>query len=143
MNWNGRVFTLVGHILAARIEGLAEPGGVFVSGTVYEQVQSKAEHAFEDLGYQRLKNITQSVRVYALKLSDSPVKEGRGLFIDTLADKGPSITGGCLCGEVRYEAQGEELGSAYCHSPQIVEAWESAGVKISDYPRNVNVSEKA
>ena len=101
--------------LAARIEGLAEPGGICVSGTVYEQVHSKVGHTFEDLGYQKLKNIAQSVRVYTLKLSSSPVQKGRGLFTDTLADKVSTITGGCLCGEVRYEGRGEELGSAYCH----------------------------
>jgi class 3 adenylate cyclase len=101
--------------LAARIEGLAEPGGVCVSGTVYDQVHNKLDLVFEDLGYQKLKNIAESVRVYAIKLSDSPPKEAGGMFGDTIADKEPRITGGCLCGEIRYEAEGEEPVSAYCH----------------------------
>ncbi|MEJ2178162.1 MAG: adenylate/guanylate cyclase domain-containing protein [Gammaproteobacteria bacterium] len=232
--------------IAARIEGLAEPGGVCVSGTVYEQVKNKLDLKFEDLGYQKLKNIGDSVRIYALKLTNLPEKKVQGLFGDTIVDQVPLITGGCLCGEIRYEAEGEELGSAYCHcrmcqrftgspatvgtgirknlfritqgkpkiyvsskiaerafcptcgsslwmtwphaesrqdwifvhtvsldepqkfppnshtgmesclpwhdihdhlprthceeSPQLVEAWEAAGVKISDYPRSVNVS---
>ena len=40
--------------LAARIQDLAKPGGVCVSGTVYEQVRGKAEHVFEDLGHQKV-----------------------------------------------------------------------------------------
>ena len=101
--------------LAARIEGLAEPGGVCVSGTVYDQVHNKSDLVFDDLGYQKLKNIADSVRVYAIKFSDSPAKEVGGLFGNTTVDKVPRITGGCLCGEIRYEAEGGELGSAYCH----------------------------
>lgn len=100
--------------LAARIQNLAEPGGVCVSGTVFEQVQGKVEHAFDDLGHQKVKNIAQSIRVYALKLSDSLSRKG-GLFIDTLVDTRSLITGGCLCGEIRYEIKGEDLGSTYCH----------------------------
>ncbi len=101
--------------LSARLQELAEPGGVCVSGTVYEQVQGKVEHAFEDLGHQKVKNIAQSIRVYALKLSDTSSRRGRGLFFDTLADRRPLITGGCLCGEIRFQITGEDLGSAYCH----------------------------
>jgi adenylate cyclase len=101
--------------LAARIEGLAEPGGICVSGTVYEQVRNKLDLVYEDLGYQNLKNIAESVRVYAINRSDSSVKRGQGLFGNKFIDKVQRITGGCLCGEIRYEAEGEELGSGYCH----------------------------
>ncbi len=234
--------------LAARIQELAKPGGVCVSGTVYEQVRGKVEHAFEDLGHQKVKNIAQSIHVYALRLSDTSLTTRRGLFFDTLASPSPLVTGGCMCGEIRYEVTGEELGSGYCHcrmcqrstgspatvgtgfrkddlrvtrgepkiyvssliaqrafcptcgsslwmtwsrgetrgewifvhtasldepenfapsshlgiesqmpwhdihddfprrrcqdSPEIAEAWDSAGISISDYPRNVNVSKK-
>lgn len=101
--------------LSARIEGLAEPGGVCVSGTVYEQVQSKVEHTFEDLGYQRLKNISQPVRVYALKLFHTPSTTPRGVFFDTLTDTRSVTSGGCLCGEIRFEIKGEDIGTTYCH----------------------------
>jgi len=101
--------------VAARIEGLAEPGGVCLSGTVYEQVHNKSDLIFVDLGHQKLKNIAETIRVYAIELSDSPVKRDHGLFGNNFADKALRITGGCLCGEIRYEAEGEELGSAYCH----------------------------
>jgi adenylate cyclase len=54
--------------IAARLEGLAEPGGVCVSGTVYEQVEKKLSVELEDLGQQTLKNIARPVHVYGLKL---------------------------------------------------------------------------
>jgi adenylate cyclase len=54
--------------IAARLEGLAEPGGVCVSGTVYEQVEKKLSVELEDLGQQTLKNITRPVHVYGVKL---------------------------------------------------------------------------
>jgi TolB-like protein len=50
--------------VAARLEGLAEPDGICISGKVYEEVGSKLPTAFEDLGEQEVKNIVGPVRVY-------------------------------------------------------------------------------
>jgi len=50
--------------IAARLEGLAQPGGVVVSGTTYDHVRNKIERGFENLGIQKLKNIAEPVRVY-------------------------------------------------------------------------------
>src|SRR6202140_3925701 len=50
--------------VAARLEALAEPGGVFVSNTVCEHVRDRLPFAFEDLGEQPFKNIARPVRVY-------------------------------------------------------------------------------
>ena len=50
--------------VAARLEGHAEPGGVCVSGKVYEEVRDRTELAFEDLGEQKFKNIDRTVRVW-------------------------------------------------------------------------------
>jgi adenylate cyclase len=50
--------------IAARIEALADPGGVFVSNTVYDHVRDRLPFLFEDLGEQQVKNITRPVRVY-------------------------------------------------------------------------------
>jgi len=50
--------------IAARLEGIAEPGGICVSGIVYDQVQGRLDCAFADIGEQALKNITKPVRVY-------------------------------------------------------------------------------
>jgi TolB-like protein/Flp pilus assembly protein TadD len=50
--------------IAARLESIAEPGGIVVSGTAFEHVKNKVDCAFEDVGAQTLKNIAESVRVY-------------------------------------------------------------------------------
>jgi adenylate cyclase len=50
--------------VAARLEGLTEPGGIRVSARVQEDAAGKLDLAFEDLGEQALKNIARPVRVY-------------------------------------------------------------------------------
>ena len=54
--------------IAARLEGLAEPGGICVSGKVYEEVRDRMDLAFEDLGEQEVKNIDRPVRVFRVLL---------------------------------------------------------------------------
>ena len=53
--------------IAARLEGLAEPGGILVSRAVRDQVRDRVELAFEDLGERELKNIARLVRVYRIQ----------------------------------------------------------------------------
>jgi adenylate cyclase len=53
--------------VAARLEALAEPGGICISRTVRDQIRDKLAYAFEDLGEQSVKNIARPVRVYALR----------------------------------------------------------------------------
>jgi adenylate cyclase len=53
--------------IAARLEGLAEPGGVLVSNTVHDHVRDRLPVAFEDLGEHQVKNITRPVRVYRVR----------------------------------------------------------------------------
>jgi adenylate cyclase len=53
--------------VAARLEALAEPGGICVSAIVHDQVQGKLDCDFEDIGEQSLKNITRPVRVYQVR----------------------------------------------------------------------------
>jgi adenylate cyclase len=53
--------------IAARLEGLAAPGGVCVSGTVRDHIGDRLPYAFEDMGEQSVKNIARPVRVYALR----------------------------------------------------------------------------
>jgi len=55
--------------VAARLEGLAEPGGICVSARVQEDVRGKLNIAFQDTGEQQLKNIALPVRVYRVQLS--------------------------------------------------------------------------
>jgi adenylate cyclase len=58
--------------VAARLEGLAEPGGICVSRMVRDNVRDKLALAFEDLGEQSVKNISRPVRVYRVGV-DAPV----------------------------------------------------------------------
>jgi TolB-like protein len=53
--------------IAARIEALADAGGVFVSNTVHDHVRDRLPFAFEDLGEQQVKNIARPVRVYRVR----------------------------------------------------------------------------
>jgi len=57
--------------VAARLEGLAEPGGICVSARVQEDVAGKVDLAFDDMGERQLKNIARPVRVYRVR--DRPV----------------------------------------------------------------------
>jgi TolB-like protein len=52
--------------IAARLEGIAEPGGICVSSSAYDQVRGKVAIEFTDLGEQSLKNIARPVRAYAV-----------------------------------------------------------------------------
>ena len=58
--------------IAARLEGLAEPGGVLISGTAFDQVEGKLPLALAFAGEQRVKNIERSVRTYRIDLAGSP-----------------------------------------------------------------------
>ena len=54
--------------IAARLEGIAEPGGICISDDAFRQVRDKVDVAFQDAGDQHLKNIERPVRVYRLQL---------------------------------------------------------------------------
>jgi TolB-like protein len=56
--------------VAARMESLAEPGGILVSGVVRDQVRDKLSFSFDDLGDRNVKNIPRPVRAYRVNLSD-------------------------------------------------------------------------
>jgi len=53
--------------VAARLEALAEPGGICISRMVRDQIRDKLAYPFEDMGEQSVKNIARPVRVYALR----------------------------------------------------------------------------
>ena len=71
--------------VAARLEGIAEPGGICVSGKVHEEIRARIGLACDDLGDKQLKNIAEPVRVYGIRLDGAP----RGTVL-ALPDK-PSI----------------------------------------------------
>src|SRR5262245_29816110 len=57
--------------IAARLEGLAEPGGICISGTIYDQVKNKLTLSYEYLGEQTVKNIAEPVRVWRIRTEQS------------------------------------------------------------------------
>jgi adenylate cyclase len=71
--------------IAARLEGIAEPGGICVSNKVHEEIRGKFDFDFRDLGEQKLKNIALPVRAYAIRLNGAAARDGR-------LDGAPSIT---------------------------------------------------
>ena len=62
--------------VAARLEALAEPGGICVSRVVRDQVRDRLDFAFEDMGEQRVKNIARPVRVYRVRDRTVPIEPG-------------------------------------------------------------------
>jgi adenylate cyclase len=64
--------------VAARLEQLAEPGGVCISGTAYDHLKSKVEVGYESLGDVQVKNIKQAVRAYKILTDPDQVGETIG-----------------------------------------------------------------
>src|SRR5262249_41905193 len=60
--------------IAARLEAMAEPGGICISAAIHQQVERLVSFVFTDLGDQALKNIARPVRVY--RIADDDGKEG-------------------------------------------------------------------
>ena len=59
--------------VAARLESLAEAGGICVSGTVHEQIRDKLALSYHDLGEQTVKNITRPVRAFRVTIEPGRV----------------------------------------------------------------------
>ena len=63
--------------IAARLESIAEPGGICISSSAYDHVRGKVGVEFADLGEQNLKNIARPVRAYAVVREGSPARRYR------------------------------------------------------------------
>src|SRR4029077_9361238 len=61
--------------VAARLESIATPGGITISGPVRDHLGNRLDLAFEDMGEQTLKNIERPIRVYRVRL-DTPAAPG-------------------------------------------------------------------
>lgn len=59
--------------IAARLEGLAEAGGIWISGIVFDQVRNKLELGYEYLGEQTVKNIALPIRVYKVLMEPEAI----------------------------------------------------------------------
>jgi class 3 adenylate cyclase len=76
--------------VAARLQALAEPGGICISRVVRDQIRDKLPYPFEDKGEQSVKNITRSVRVFALR--PEVVAELSATAVSTVVPRRPRIT---------------------------------------------------
>ena len=81
--------------VAARLEALAEPGGIMVARSVHDQVRDKVDFVFEDLGEQMFKNIARPVGVHrvslAVGISSSDVKSATAPKSEPASSSRPSI----------------------------------------------------
>jgi adenylate cyclase len=67
--------------IAARLEGLAKPGGIAVSDAVHGAVKNRVNAAFVDLGEQTVKNIAEPVRAYAVMTAEMTLAAATGIDI--------------------------------------------------------------
>src|SRR4029077_7515075 len=64
---------------AARLESIAKPGGIAISGSVRDHVGNRLDLAFQDMGDQTLKNIERPVRVYSVALTGPAARDPEGV----------------------------------------------------------------
>ena len=120
--------------VAARLQEISEPGGVVVSGTIFEQVDGKVDQNFVDMGNQQIKNINKLIRAYTVSFSSvSPAREQHPM-LDMAGVKKVPVTGGCLCGEIRYKVTEPALDTNFCHC-RMCQKFSGAPVTVgSTYP---------
>lgn len=99
--------------IAARLQAMADPGGIAVSGEVMSQVRGKVDLALVDCGYSKLKQTDELLHVYKSGHAD---RQARGLFdFDADTPSQDLIEGGCLCGAVRFQIDMPAISTGYCH----------------------------
>ena len=104
--------------IASRLQELAEPNGICITSFVFGHIDGEVEHEFTDMGAHQLKNIAKAIRVFHFSpdATATPAKAAFRPFIDMPEEKEePLVTGGCMCGNVRYEITDKPLGSMLCH----------------------------
>jgi tetratricopeptide (TPR) repeat protein len=98
--------------VAARLEGLAEPGGICISRVVRDQIRDKLPYPFEDRGEQSVKNIVRSVQVYALRpevvaelpMSGAPITVPRRRSVEAKTLLAATLAGRVLAGMTNSRA---------------------------------------
>src|SRR3984893_10888570 len=96
--------------VAARLEALAEPNGICISQTVYEQIRDKLSYPFEDIGPQHVKNISRPLHVFALRaqvIAGLPVIEDAPL-IPALSPVGTPRLSICVLPFANLSGDGEQ-----------------------------------
>ncbi len=100
--------------VAARLEALADPAGIAISADVMSQIRGKIDLPLQDCGHQRVKDSDELIHVYKTKAREDGAR--RGIFdFDTDPLAAEIVTGGCLCGAVRYEIGVPQISTGFCH----------------------------
>jgi adenylate cyclase len=76
--------------VAARLEALADPGGIYVSRVVHDQVRDKLSFGFEDMGEQTVKNVARPIGIHRIELAEVT---GPAVVKSTTADPKPELAG--------------------------------------------------
>ncbi len=98
--------------IAARLEGLAEPGGICVSSTVHLQVKTKIDMGFEDLGDQEVEDIEYPVHAFSVLLDSEPTEAPRGNKAAAMGSHSPvlgRVAGGPDTGRRRLSRMAEAV----------------------------------
>lgn len=114
--------------IAARLEAIAEPGGIAVSGEVMAQINGKIALPLVDCGHKQVKTTDTPIHVFMTK--SKPGEEVGFLDFDEDDLAKTLVKGGCICGSVRYEINAPAISTGYCHcnccrkfSGSAVNAW--------------------
>jgi adenylate cyclase len=124
--------------VAARLQEIAEPGGICISGTVFDQIDSNIGQVFIDFGNHSVKNISKLVRVYGnFERQDKSLPEDSTRpFFDNSQEKLTSITGGCLCREVRFRIKKPSIDTNYCHCRMCQQFSGAPVIAASTFPKD-------
>jgi adenylate cyclase len=122
--------------IAARIEGLAEAGGICISRGVRDHIRRKLPYGFEDMGEQSVKNIAQPIRVFRLRpdrSSETPAPEHATQPAQEATEE-PAETPAAKEEASGEQAQDEHAGEAEPQSVELV-FWESIkdSLRAADY----------
>ncbi|MFC3615557.1 GFA family protein [Lutimaribacter marinistellae] len=99
---------------AVRLQSMADPGGLALSAEVMSHVRGRMDLEMVDCGHKKVKETDAPLHVY--KSGRSEGAASAGLFdFDPGALKALVVTGGCLCGKIRYEIDMPAISSGYCH----------------------------
>ncbi len=113
--------------IAARLESLAEPGGICVSRGVRDHVRKHRLVAFEDLGEQKVKNISQPVRAFKVRIGDAAHEEP----VAALAEGAEGVEGPAL---PTSSIDGAELALAFWNSIKDSESVREFELFLERYP---------
>ena len=101
--------------IASRLEGLAEPGGICVSRSVYSQVKNKLDISFQDMGEQELKNIPDPLRTYRIAMCEDDMASAT---VDRPAEHSTALRTQCDKASLRLRALASSTFELQCHGCQ-------------------------